>query len=116
MGEVEEIKVKEYVRTNLGGIDKVDAIVGMIENTVHLEKTKWTDIKNIKKHSPNIIDLIEVGDIIEWWYEDNYFQGFIRDFVDKELLKHLRISKCNEDIKSIVTKEQFENMEYRLED
>lgn len=59
-----DIQVGEYVRTISGNIDKVDALYGMIENTVHLENHKWQSIKNIVKHSPNIIDLIEVGDYV----------------------------------------------------
>ena len=46
-----KIEVGEYVRTKNGVIDKVDALYGMIENTVHLENLKWFDIKNIAKHS-----------------------------------------------------------------
>ena len=57
-----EIEVGEFVRSKNGYIDKVDALYGMIENTVHLEKQKWFDIKNIVKHSKQLIDLIEEGD------------------------------------------------------
>lgn len=64
------------------------------------------------KHSKNIIDLIEIGDIVEWWYEDNYIQDFVKDFVYEELLEYFRNSKCNEDIKSIVTREQYKSVEY----
>ena len=42
------IEVNEYVRTKNGVIDKVDALYGMIENTVHLENQKWFDTKNSK--------------------------------------------------------------------
>lgn len=35
---MEEIEVGEYVRTKNGVIDRADALYGMIENTVHLEK------------------------------------------------------------------------------
>lgn len=59
------IEVNEYVRTKKGVIDKVDALYGMIENTVHLENQKWFDTKNIVKHSKQLIDLIEVGDVLE---------------------------------------------------
>ena len=58
------IEVNEYVRTINGVIDKVDALYGMIENTVHLENQKWFDTKNIVKHSKQLIDLIEVGDMV----------------------------------------------------
>ena len=58
-------EVGEYVRTKNGVIDKVDALYGMIENTVHLENLKWFDIKNIVKHSKQLTDLIEDKDIVE---------------------------------------------------
>lgn len=58
------IEVNEYVRTKNGVIDKVDALYGMIENTVHLENQKWFDTKKIVNHSKQLIDLIEVGDIV----------------------------------------------------
>lgn len=57
---MEKVDVNEYVRTKDGIIDKVDALYGMIENTVHLENQKWFDIKNIVKHHQNIIKLIKV--------------------------------------------------------
>ena len=70
--------------------------------------------KDIIKASHNIMDLIEVGDYVngnpvciikedehnrKWIYTDsNYKYGYLE-----------------EDIKSIVTKEQFESMKYSLE-
>ena len=62
----DKIEVNEYVRTKNGVIDKVDALYGMIENTVHLENQKWFDIKNIVKHNKQLIDLIEVKDVIKY--------------------------------------------------
>ena len=61
-----KIDVGEYIRTKSGVIDKVDALYGMIENTVHLENLKWFDIKNIVKHSKQLIDLIEVRRYCKW--------------------------------------------------
>lgn len=61
-----EIEVNDYVRTKNGVIDKVDALYGMIENTVHLENQKWFDIKNIVKHSKQLIDLVEVRRLCKW--------------------------------------------------
>lgn len=61
----------------------------------------------VVKASHNIIDLIEVGD---------YVNGVIvtQSYIDN--IKHIapEIKENNYDIKSIVTKEQFENMEYRI--
>ncbi len=55
----DKIEVGEWVRTKKGIIDKVDALYGMIENTIHLENQKWFDIKNIINHSKNKINLVE---------------------------------------------------------
>lgn len=106
------IEVNDYVRTKDGVIDKVDALYGMIENTVHLENQKWFDTKNIVKHSKQLIDLIEVGD---------YVNGYkvINAINNKELYPSGKCvdidsskdsSECTlweEDIKTILTKEIY---------
>ena len=80
------------------------------------------DINKIK-HSPNIIDLIEVGDYVngkkvEWigygMYQDTE-DGLI-GIGDKFILfnEFTREGAREKDIKSILTKEQFESMEYKL--
>ena len=67
------------------------------------------DLSKIKS-SPNIIDLIEVGD---------YVNGNRVDYVGNKYLTFYDgdgdIEIFNDDIKSIVTKEQFEAMEYKCE-
>ena len=98
-----EIKVNDYVRTNKGTIDKITdknimtyqvALMGFGEKPI--------------KSSPRIIDLIEVGD---------YVNDVIvtQSYIDN--IKHIapEIKENNYGIKSIVTKEQFEQMEYKLE-
>jgi hypothetical protein len=69
------------------------------------------------KHSENIIDLIKVGDYVNGYlvkYVDNNGVYIDIPFVDSESIG------CNvdlirvEEIKSIVTKEQFESMEYKV--
>ena len=87
---------------------------------------------NVIKSSHSIIDLIQVGDYVNGCYVSNK-----RASVNEHLGGHpkgIGIIKCNayfnqgnyndckfewiekKDIKSIVTKEQFENMSYRIED
>lgn len=124
------MKVGDYVRTPQGIITKIVNIQEdtgqyfLNGNAVSLESKNYIADKNIIigenfKHSPNIIDLIEVG-----------------DYVNGHLVKNRRAS-CNENlgghpkqvdigenedyiwiseskIKSIVTKEQFKNMEYEV--
>ena len=94
----DKIEVGEYVRTKNGVIDKVDALYGMIENTVHLENQKWFDIKNIVNHSKHLIDLIEEGD---------YVNGeLITDKWDTRV-SSIKSNFSEEDIKTILTKESY---------
>lgn len=108
----DKIEVNEYVRTKNGVIDKVDALYGMIENTVHLENQKWFDIKNIVKHSKQLIDLIEKDDYVNGRKVKHIamFEGFPDYpkliFVDETHL--IPDDTCeNEDIKTILTKESY---------
>lgn len=113
-----EIEIGDYVRTTDGEIHKVVKIKEDINDmNYYCYENNMGDFSiNIVSHSKNIIDLIEEGDIVEWWYEDNYIQDFVKEFVNKELLEHLKTSKCNEDIKTILTKEQYEANCYVVEE
>lgn len=116
----DKIEVNEYVRTKNGVIDKVDALYGMIENTVHLEKQKWFDIKNIVKHSKQPIDLVEVKDVIKYRIDNisttletrGYIEGIV-DISDEEMLQEIKSDK-NYHILEILTKEQFEANCYKV--
>lgn len=116
---MEEIEVGDYVRTISGLIRKVKTIYGeedRKQRTFSLKKETLINgnikIFDIVKHSKNIIDLIEVGD---------YVNGERMDIVDKDenghvyYLQNIELPSVNK-IESIVTKEQFANMEYRLEE
>ena len=76
--------------------------------------------EDIIKHSKNIIDLIEVGDYVNGQLIEKIYKKE-NDRIYYEFLEHedgsFEIMEMCElkNIKSIVTKEQFENMEYRLE-
>lgn len=68
---------------------------------------KWFEERVIKT-SYNIIDLIEVGD---------YVNGFPVIHKENDILKcGLLVQFKENEIKSIVTKEQFESMKYKLGD
>jgi len=117
------MKVGDYVRTPQGIIAKIINIQEdtgqyfLNGNAVSLESKNYIADKNITigenfKHSPNIIDLIEVGD---------YVNGMqvTRICFDEDGQRILNLSNCilelmNEDIKSIVTKEQFESIKYKI--
>lgn len=74
----------------------------------------------ILKHSKNIIDLIEVGDyvngyevvgIMEKLQTGEIYLQLTLDYTDLETGGNMI---CNKDIKSIVTKEMFSSVEYKV--
>lgn len=96
-----------YVRTSKGKIRKFEGNNSMAR------------VPFMIKCSYNIIDLIEEGDYVNGKYV--YENGF--DFSGKRCL-HMRSSATyacevflyEEDIKDIVTKEQFESMKYEVKE
>ena len=113
--------IGDYVRYKyenciyIGKIKFISEVMGF-EETLQLDiDTCMEEIlkEDIIKSSPNIIDLIEVGD---------YVNGFKVDEIDEKGIYNynsydgwrINIASCNDDIKSIVTKEQFESMEYKI--
>ena len=97
------MQVGDYVRTKNGEIFK---------------KPLYSTSDIIVKSSPNIIDLIEVGDYVNGkrinFIHKDIYDG--EEWVADKGLENETTSQIllEEDIKSIVTKEQFENMEYKL--
>ena len=71
------------------------------------------DIEIIKT-SHNIIDLIEVGDYVNGYYVEDVLKTFVNVAVGSNYFQSPTIYE--KDIKSIVTKEMFSSMEYRLGD
>ena len=106
-----EIEVGDYVRTEQWGIAKV--------HKVDNGKVTWIKNKNnrathyftqLGEPSKNIIGLIK---------KDDYVNGYKVDFVEDNWIVYNRnhpkyINILADDIKSIVTKEQFESMEYKV--
>lgn len=126
---MEEIKVGEYVRTNKGYIGKLIEIrLGfnkdkqLYQYIYKLDNGLWTIIDYIIKHSKNIIDLIEAGDFINGMCVDEFDdeEGTIlgipvyEDGLFDTISFYVPIE--NVDIKTIVTKEKFENESYKVEE
>lgn len=117
------MRIGDYVRTDKGLIGKV---IKKEEYDTHfiLEykgqyckrvlTTSETDSEIIKS-SPNIIDILEVGDYVNGYrvidFDYSVANTRIRIWVDTE--NEINYIFKN-DIKSIVTKEQFKNMEYEV--
>lgn len=101
-----------YVRTNGGNISKIENFKSSIYNDfIETPYKELINKKDIKKASHNIIDLIEVGDYVNGHEVKSKQSGVKRiDIGEDENYVWL----YENDIKSIVTKEQFENMEYRI--
>ena len=117
----DKIEVGEYVRTRGGHIHKVTKIDnnklvywGKISCGWSLEQLQ--DI--IKSHSKNIIDLIEEGDYINGLLITAIYDEYKNDDNIKFETNYEGKYRCyiDEDIKSIVTKEQFKQIEYKVEE
>lgn len=123
---MKKIEVGEYVRTDNGIMDKV---LGYDE-TIDIYYCKYINIDHLNKigchlnkvkHSKNIIDLIEVGDYVNGDFvvqiSKTFGYIFVKTTYYDELTgeeKYQFIKK--EDIKTILTHEQYENNCYRLEE
>lgn len=124
---MEEIKVGEYVRINndfrlialgIGEVIRINQDTIYVKNNFELPFA--FKIENIAKHSKNIIDLIEVGDIVE--YQVNSLSelkiGRVKSYRDarsnKEYLgvEGFDITKIY--IKSILTHEQYNANCYKV--
>ncbi len=105
------MKIGDYART-------INGKIWIIKSQQAISGHK----KDIIKSSPNIIDLIEVGDYVNGVRVDEIIyigHGKLEDleiafrykyYFEKDVVYTLK----EQDIKTIVTKEQFENMEYRI--
>lgn len=115
------MKVRDYVRTKYGIIAKITDIIedlsidcdrdvyyenGLNDSMPMMEIPYNLKDEYIIKSSPNIIDLIEVGD---------YVNGCpVLHKENNELVCGLLLRYKEENIETIVTKEQFEAMQYKV--
>lgn len=110
----DEISVGEYVRTKLGDIKKITKGFEFI-----IERHNKSDNK-IVKHSKEIIDLIEQGDYVNGYkvlYVCNEEPCPSGKYVDIDCNKPSEESYFFEnEIKSIITKEQIKQIEYRIKE
>ena len=117
------MKVEDYVRFNFYRISVPIHISKIID--INYDEQEYINLygtedgfiltdSNIIKSSPNIIDLIEVGDyvngkqVIDFMLENGKRKGII---VDADIWGF-----DIDEIKSIVTHEMFESMEYKVGD
>ncbi len=125
-----EIQIGEYVRTKKGLIAKVCAYQDLIIyddkrkaarfHSFDTDKGSIADVE-IAKHSKNIIDLIEEGDILEYQINKLSFTkiGEVKKYKDARSFKdYLGVEGFNLEqitILRILTKEKFEEESYKVE-
>lgn len=124
-----EIKVGDWIRTNWGHIGKLKRVeldkndkslkwyvFDHKEFEINIIKEEYINKPYIVKHSPNLIDLIQCGD---------YVNGILVTGKEGTLLwteikgidrsgYHIPISQYGENIKTVVSKEQFESISYKV--
>ena len=122
-----EIEVGEYIRTNRGIIAKVIYIreatryrctSGTISHSperyfLDNEQKHSVSIGYVKAHSKNIIDLIEIGDYVNGRKVFQVGYNFQDDLVIKMSESNYENFIYPNEIKTIVTKEQFNSIMYK---
>ena len=111
----DKIEVNEYVRFNNGEIGKVIDIKENPSRIVYSEYGEIGLISDIVKHSKQLIDLIECGDIVKirtGLYSS--FKYFVENEDDLLLLKEQVKQFWN--IDKILTHEQFEANCYEIKE
>ena len=96
-------KIKEF---------KIDGFIVLIDNVEY-----WFEERDVLKASYKIIDLIELGDILKVIYDNKeYICKVVNVLGNKgvQINSDLSVSLGCVEIKSIVTKEQFELMSYKV--
>ena len=128
------IEMGEYIRTKKGEIMKVTSIPVKQEDddivTYQTDKG-WAELESdIVKHSKNIVDLIEIEDYVNGEKVVDIFDIYLNEeneeLASKRVLTKYRKAQYTgldlqyylyeEDIKSVLTHEQYERNCYRLEE
>lgn len=109
-----KLEVGMYVRTNLGEMGKLKEINSYnIKIEIKKNVCFTFEEEDVVKASYNIIDILEVGDVVN----SLIITKISEDNETKKKYINLYGSLCeweNEDIKSVITHEQFEQMAYKV--
>lgn len=119
-----KLEVGMYVRlvNDVEDIVVINKIANVFETTILTENDgsiyqgEYTK-ENVVKASYDIIDILEIGDIISFYEDiDNYKKQYVIGIPDLITLDEIKGKITNDNIRlvSILTKEQFEYMEYRI--
>lgn len=119
----DNIKKDDYARLNTGEIVKV---IGIRENNVTkkaiyfgIYDEDWCDSAAVENFSENIIDLIEVGDIVNDYIVLDVMEDLQTGEIHLEMpASYPKEGSCaihNDEIKTILTKEQYMQNCYKIE-
>ena len=109
-----EIKVGEYIRTKLGDIKQIT------EGFEFIIERHNKSSNNIVKHSSNLIDLIQCGDYVNGYKVTNVINkepcpsGKCVDIDADRPSEYCTLWEDN--IETVVTKEQFESISYKVKE
>ena len=114
-----KLEINQFIRTKSGKIAK---IIGKIDNSGSIHENNIVyklddnsllalNSKKVIKASHNIIDLIEVGDYVN----GELVQDITGEYIRIGNVSHNK-SWLSNNIKTILTKEQFENNCYKIGD
>lgn len=119
------IEVGEYVRTKYGEIGIITQVYPQIK-WIKKVNPSTLDYNLIKTHSFEQIDLVEVGDVIQLKGAEKLKYEVLKISWSKSKGKHIHIINpfrteggkdiFIEDIESLITHEQFEQIKYKIKE
>ena len=118
---MEEIKVGEYVRTDIGNIFQYEGKTKkIIDEYISVSDNQNIEfLGKIEKHSKNIIELIEVGDIVNSYIVLDVMEDLQTGEIQLEMpSSYPKEGSCtiyNNEIKTILTKEQYMQNCFKLD-
>ena len=108
-----KLEVGMYVKTKKGYIYKLSRYEEDNNRWISSEENDWYPVYEslVTKANHNIMDLIEVGDYVNGDRVTQVTSRYVEVCYGRDICDFIN----EEDIKTIVTKEQFESMKYSLE-
>ncbi len=115
-----EIEVNDYIRTKTGKIYTVKGINIYGDGDIHYlvkESIVYVRANKVVKHSKNIIDLIEVGDFVNGHKIIIDLQKSKKHYnTENNFVTAVGYTFTEEEIKTILTHEQYTQNAYRMEE
>ena len=111
------MRIGDYVRAEVNDYERNTVIITKFNhfaynNLISVEDSELLlGNESIIKSSPNIIDLIDVGDYVNGLYVHGITDYGLEVYMFGDTKEYLK----EDEIKTIVTKEQFKDIEYKVD-